>query len=1281
MKNFTQFLSILFLLILTSNSFPQNDQFIRQSVIPAPSLENGGFGNIISGVDFDGDGKTEIYAVNDNWGDSGNELIPRIYKYEKNGNQWDSVWSATLDIPLQNTWPTLAKADLDKDGKMEIVWGPVNNLNATTNPNPARIIVFESKGDGSDIMGVDLGNGNYAPNAKWNLGLAENINVRPFRWLIEDIDKDGVDEIIFCDRAGSSSPFKFGVVSVNNIPDNGDNSEVWTVEYSGSNSPAQFVRSAVINADPVEPGGFGNIIAGVDFDGDGKREIYAVNDDWNDTPLELIPRLYKFEWNGAYWEKVFVTAVPGIPAQNTWPALAYGDVDGDGKTEIYWGPVNFLTDSSQNPSRIVVYEVAGDGSDILGVDNGDGNYKPNAAYTILAADGGNERPFKWVLKDIDGDGKTEIIYGARAGDMKFGIISVDKIPDNADGSEIWTIEASALSPGITVDAGAIYDLAVINNFAYLIHTSGNITPIAYENGAYVSKPIISGIVPGGAWNNASVVDLDKNGQEEIVVGQWVGGSKVFLLKPNGDGLDAATIANFASLGSTRLNGGASGDIDGDGNLDFVFGSRTTFSTEEATFYRLSYKGGDILDTNSYSTSIIDRGLMTGGQWDVASVGDVDGDGVAEAVFSGIPRSAEVGLPLVVIDYSTGVIPGGTKYDLAIANGNAYTFDNNGSVNKFQYVNGTWQLANTLTNVAGGFGSFKGSTVTDINGDGIQEIVVGTWTTGGAGKVYLLEEVNGGLKSTLIADLSTVGAVRLNGAASGDIDGDGNIDLIFGSRDSKGGIFQVKYKGGDIHDMANYSSAKIDEEAVVNANETDIITLANVDDDADLEIVYSGIPRDSDPLPIVVLDLLKVTTTPIAEVKVDANGDFVPDNVGLEFTIMGVVTSVNIQKNSKDLGFYMQDETGGILIFANNDDSTYLPIGSKVRLTGKVAHYNGVTELEVTDTPTNLVLLGVATLPAPVVVSVNEFLTHGELYEAKRIQLNAIAKTSNSSAWPDSTTSSSGVSMTFWDGYKTFTFRIDNDTDLKNNPEPTYPINAIGIGSQFDSSTPYDGGYQFIPTTYADITQGVAAPPSAYFFPVSPADGAVITLTDSSQQFSASWTKTADLNGDAIIYQFSLLKTPVFNSPALSDTVYTFDGKKVLGWMAGKDSLVARWTVKAKGSESNIVVSVDTFDITFVNDIPTAVENFIPKKFFVDQNFPNPFNPTTTIKFGIPQDAIVELKIFNILGQEAATIYNNEYLKAGVYYAPFNASDYSSGTYIYRLKTGNKVITKKMLFLK
>ncbi|MBI2417216.1 MAG: FG-GAP repeat protein [Ignavibacteriales bacterium] len=113
------------------------------------------------------------HVVNNNIADVGNELIPRIYKYEWNGTKWDSVWSATMDMPAQNTWPALTTGDLDNDGKPEVIWGPVNNFNGGQ-LNPSRIIVFEVKGDGSDILGVSNGFGGYTPNAKWSITESES---------------------------------------------------------------------------------------------------------------------------------------------------------------------------------------------------------------------------------------------------------------------------------------------------------------------------------------------------------------------------------------------------------------------------------------------------------------------------------------------------------------------------------------------------------------------------------------------------------------------------------------------------------------------------------------------------------------------------------------------------------------------------------------------------------------------------------------------------------------------------------------------------------------------------------------------------------------------------------------------------------------------------------------------------------------------------------------------------------------------------------------------------
>jgi len=92
------------------------------------------------------------------------------------------------------------------------------------------------------------------------------------------------------------------------------------------------------------------------------------------------------------------------------------------------------------------------------------------------------------------------------------------------------------------------------------------------------------------------------------------------------------------------------------------------------------------------------------------------------------------------------------------------------------------------------------------------------------------------------------------------------------------------------------------------------------------------------------------------------------------------------------------------------------------------------------------------------------------------------------------------------------------------------------------------------------------------------------------------------------------------------------------------------------------------------------QNEIANSYWLEQNYPNPFNPTTNIKFSIPKDGQTTLRFYDILGNEVAT-YLDEFVKAGVYNAEFNASDFSSGTYFYTLKSGNFTETKKMILIK
>ncbi len=93
-----------------------------------------------------------------------------------------------------------------------------------------------------------------------------------------------------------------------------------------------------------------------------------------------------------------------------------------------------------------------------------------------------------------------------------------------------------------------------------------------------------------------------------------------------------------------------------------------------------------------------------------------------------------------------------------------------------------------------------------------------------------------------------------------------------------------------------------------------------------------------------------------------------------------------------------------------------------------------------------------------------------------------------------------------------------------------------------------------------------------------------------------------------------------------------------------------------------------------------VDGLTPEVFELSQNYPNPFNPSTVIKFSLPQKSDVTLKVFDVLGREVATLIN-EVKDAGAYEVNFDASQLASGIYIYQIKAGNFVSSKKMMLLK
>jgi hypothetical protein len=113
---------------------------------------------------------------------------------------------------------------------------------------------------------------------------------------------------------------------------------------------------------------------------------------------------------------------------------------------------------------------------------------------------------------------------------------------------------------------------------------------------------------------------------------------------------------------------------------------------------------------------------------------------------------------------------------------------------------------------------------------------------------------------------------------------------------------------------------------------------------------------------------------------------------------------------------------------------------------------------------------------------------------------------------------------------------------------------------------------------------------------------------------------------------------------------------------------------------NIATAIVTLDTTFIVTSVSKTESLIPKALTLG-NYPNPFNPTTTIQFSVEKDGKAVIKAFDLLGREVATLYDNVAQAGKNYIATFDGSRFASGVYLYSIESNNQRIVKKMLMLK
>jgi hypothetical protein len=127
------------------------------------------------------------------------------------------------------------------------------------------------------------------------------------------------------------------------------------------------------------------------------------------------------------------------------------------------------------------------------------------------------------------------------------------------------------------------------------------------------------------------------------------------------------------------------------------------------------------------------------------------------------------------------------------------------------------------------------------------------------------------------------------------------------------------------------------------------------------------------------------------------------------------------------------------------------------------------------------------------------------------------------------------------------------------------------------------------------------------------------------------------------------------------------------------ALAENYVETAGNGEASIYASLTVeFFPGSVSEVKPSGE--VPTEHALSQNYPNPFNPSTTIEFALPHAGYGTLKVYNVLGEEVASLIAGDHA-AGTFKATWDASDMPSGVYFYRLTTGEYVQTRKMILMK
>jgi len=203
----------------------------------------------------------------------------------------------------------------------------------------------------------------------------------------------------------------------------------------------------------------------------------------------------------------------------------------------------------------------------------------------------------------------------------------------------------------------------------------------------------------------------------------------------------------------------------------------------------------------------------------------------------------------------------------------------------------------------------------------------------------------------------------------------------------------------------------------------------------------------------------------------------------------------------------------------------------------------------------------------------------------------------------------------------------------------------------------------------------------------------------SPTFSSNYILQTYLFGDGNSNKFRFVvrettstyeASPWFNVDWIGWKLVSWDmaNDEVVAWVGGNGTLTEQLRIDSYQltyEEGNVNTGVYYFDdLRVVNKIIAGINDEltsgIPSDYVLEQNYPNPFNPSTQIRFGLPEQGLVKLEVYTLLGEKVKTLINEE-LSSGYHSINFDAADLASGIYIYTLSVNDFITSRKMILMK